>query len=100
MFKKVVENFICENCGQEMIGGGFTNHCSNCLYSKHVDIDPGDRESKCLGLMKPIGIEKKGREYSIVHNCLKCGFKRINKCQKEDNFDTVLQIASENSKNF
>jgi hypothetical protein len=50
--------------------------------------------------MKPIGIEKKGREYNIIHKCLKCGFKRINKCQKEDNFDTVLQIASENRENF
>ena len=96
MFKKVVENFICENCGQEVTGSGFTNHCPSCLYSKHVDITPGDRQGKCGGLMKPIRVEKQGREYSIIHKCLKCGFEKPNKCQKEDNFDAVLQITAEN----
>ena len=98
MFKKTKENFICENCGQEIIGDGFTNHCTQCLYSKHVDIDPGDRLSLCKGIMKPIDVTKKGREYSILHKCQKCGYEKINKCQKGDNFDAVLQIASENSK--
>ena len=26
-----------------MKGNGYTNHCPKCLWSKHVDINPGDR---------------------------------------------------------
>ena len=39
-FKRKKENFVCENCGAEVKGDGFTNHCPKCLYSKHVDIFP------------------------------------------------------------
>ena len=53
-FTKRKENFICENCGHFVVGNGFTNHCPNCFFSKHVDINPGDRLCSCNGLMKPI----------------------------------------------
>ncbi|MST04461.1 MAG: RNHCP domain-containing protein [Candidatus Pacebacteria bacterium] len=55
-FIKVKEDFVCENCKTEVKGNGYTNHCPVCLYSKHVDVDPGDRLSKCGGLMKPMGL--------------------------------------------
>ena len=95
MFKKTKEDFICQKCGEKVLGNGFTNHCPNCLYSKHVDIDPGDRKEDCGGLMEPIEIIKNGKEYKIKHRCLKCGFERLNKTQKEDNFDTLTQIQAE-----
>ena len=74
VFIRKTEDFICEHCGFSIEGNGYTNHCSECLYSKHVDIDPGDRANTCGGLMKPIAIEKKGKEYIIKHKCIKCGF--------------------------
>ena len=59
-FKMRDEKFICENCGFDVKELGYTarDHCPNCLYSKHVDINPGDRSSECGGLLEPIGIEK------------------------------------------
>ena len=52
------ENFICENCGMEVTKLNYTarDHCPYCLYSKHVDINPGDRMNACKGLLKPVGI--------------------------------------------
>lgn len=83
-FIKVKEDFICENCKTKVKGNGYTNHCPSCLYSKHVDIDPGDRLSKCGGLMKPIEYEVKNGETSVVQECLKCGHKKKNKLSPED----------------
>ncbi|GIW69886.1 MAG: hypothetical protein KatS3mg101_0633 [Patescibacteria group bacterium] len=59
LFQKKKENFICKNCGYFVIGNGYTNHCPRCLYSEHVDINPGDRANTCEGLMEPVGIAKK-----------------------------------------
>jgi len=95
MFKRTIEDFTCEQCGEVVTGNGFTNHCPQCLWSKHVDVDPGDRLAECGGLMRPTEVQKKGQEYTIVQVCEKCGFTRANKAQKEDNFDMVLQIAAE-----
>jgi DNA-directed RNA polymerase subunit RPC12/RpoP len=92
-FIKKVENFRCQNCGGDVVGTGYTNHCSNCLWSKHVDIDPGDRGADCKGLMKPVALEKKGEVFMIVHQCEKCGFKRLNKALKGDNFEELVRIS-------
>ena len=63
------EEFICENCKQQVSKLNYTarDHCPYCLYSKHVDINPGDRANKCKGLLKPIGIEKFKNAYKIVY---------------------------------
>jgi len=79
MFIKNKENFICENCSAEVIGNGYTNHCPKCLWSKHVDVEPGDRAATCAGLMKPISAEQSGGEWDIVHECVKCGHTKKNK---------------------
>ncbi len=94
-FIRKTEDFVCEHCGFSVEGNGYTNHCTQCLYSKHVDINPGDRLNTCRGLMKPIGIEKKGKEYVIKHKCVKCGLEKPNKAVKEDNFDMIVQISAE-----
>jgi hypothetical protein len=92
-FQAKVEDFICEKCGKEVKGNGFTNHCPNCLWSKHVDVNPGDREETCGGMMKPISVEMKNSEYVLLQKCEKCGFERRNKVCKEDNFEEVLKIC-------
>ena len=91
---------MCEKCGFEVEGNGYTNHCPECLWSKHVDVNPGDRAETCGGLMEPVRVEVKGGEYAIIHKCVKCGIERSNKAVKEDNFQMLVQIAAENSKKF
>ena len=96
-FKRTIEDFLCEKCGFNVTGDGYTNHCPECLWSKHVDVNPGDREHACEGLMEPIRIEVKNNEYTVIHRCSVCGVERPNKAVKEDNFQIILQIASENA---
>ena len=99
-FTKVKENFKCENCGHSIKGNGYTNHCPKCLYSKHVDNNPGDRACDCKGLMKPIDIEIKGAEYIITHECHVCGHKKKQKTCENDDFDTIIKIQTNNTKRF
>jgi uncharacterized Zn finger protein len=94
MFIKTQENFICEKCGHEVIGNGYTNHCPECLWSKHVDIFPGDRAGECKGMMEPVGVTKKGSEYTILHRCVRCGLEKPNRAVKEDNFQMIIQVSS------
>ena len=96
-FIKNKEDFVCEKCGTKVIGNGYTNHCPECLWSKHVDVFPGDRAGKCGGLMEPVRVEVKNKEYIIIHKCQKCGLERPNKAVKEDNFQMLVQIVAENS---
>lgn len=94
------ESFICENCHKKVTpiryGGSYRNHCPFCLYSKHVDDKtPGDRLSKCQGLMKPISVfTKRTSEYVIIHHCLKCGFERYNRMAGDDDFDSVIGLST------
>lgn len=85
-FRKNDEAFICGHCGKAVEPLGYTsrNHCPFCLWSLHVDINPGDRANECGGLMKPIKAEldsKKG--YVIVHRCEKCGEIKRNRAANE-----------------
>jgi rubrerythrin len=91
LFQRRKENFVCGNCGFKVIGTGYTNHCPKCLYSKHVDVNPGDRMEACQGLMQPLSIEQNHGEYMIIHKCVKCGFIRRNKTVAEDDFDEIIK---------
>jgi len=89
-FIRCRENFICAHCGAKVKGKGYTNHCPICLWSKHVDINPGDRQHKCRGLMEPTGLElssKKG--YVILHKCQKCKEVKQNKAAQDDKLETI-----------
>ncbi len=97
LFKRTKENFLCEHCGAHIEGTGFTNHCTQCLWSKHVDINPGDRRASCKELMEPVSVEIKNGVYVIVHQCVRCGFERKNKVQKDDSFNTLLEISKKRS---
>lgn len=94
-FTRNKENFTCEHCGAHVEGDGYTNHCPKCLWSKHVDVNPGDRAAKCSGMMRPARIEgSTGTGYVIVHRCEKCGFARKQKVEPEDDMDAVLKVAN------
>ncbi len=92
-FNRRIENFICEHCGTEVHGNGYTNHCPNCLWSKHVDVNPGDRAADCGGLMEPVGVELKNGEYILLQKCKKCGHLRKNKVSPEDNFEEIIKLS-------
>lgn len=96
MFKVIDEEFKCENCGRHVpkLGYSCRNHCPFCLYSKHVDIEPGDRLETCHGLLEPIGIETNGKKgYIIVFRCQKCGSIRKNKVAEDDDMDKVIALS-------
>lgn len=92
-FQKRVEDFTCTHCGREVSGDGYTNHCPACLQSRHVDINPGDRQSACGGLMEPVRLEGSG-DFSIVHRCGVCGAEKRNKVSAQDDRAAILALAS------
>ncbi len=95
-FTRTIEDFTCGHCGKEVKGDGYTNHCPKCLWSKHVDVNPGDRREVCGGLMNPISVEKRGEEYFVNQKCEKCGFVKTNRIGEKDNFDSAIAISNSN----
>ena len=81
------EPFTCLNCGRKVKpakGGKCRNHCNFCLYSRHIDIEPGDRKHSCGGLMRPKRLEKRKKGLYVQHECLKCRVQRWNKILEDD----------------
>ena len=93
-FEKNDESFICEYCNKEVSKLNYSSrdHCPYCLYSKHVDINPGDRSNECQGLLKPIDIEKYKDTYKIIYQCEKCHQIHKNIIANDDSFDRILDI--------
>jgi hypothetical protein len=89
-FQKNKEDFVCEYCGSAVTGNGYTNHCPICLWSKHVDVYPGDRAAECGGLMRPKTIEFKEGTFELVHQCEKCGHEKTNKISPDDDISKYL----------
>ena len=89
------EEFICENCGKKVdkLVYSSRDHCPYCLYSKHVDILPGDRSNECRGLLKPIGIEKYKDTYKIIYKCDKCHEMHKNIVANDDNYDEIINLS-------
>lgn len=94
------EKFICENCKREVLPLGYTarDHCPYCLFSKHVDIMPGDRENECQGLMMPKAIEKFKNSYKIIYRCQKCGEIHKNIMAKDDDINLIIELSKNNFK--
>ena len=92
------ESFICENCNKKVNKLNYTarDHCPYCLYSKHVDINPGDRKNKCHGLLKPIDIEKYKNTYKIIYKCIKCNKMHKNIMANDDDFNKIIELSSNN----
>lgn len=90
--------FICKLCGREVIpdsaGSRHRNHCSNCLTSLHLDVEPGDRKSECGGIMEPVSVwVRKNGEWAIIHRCKKCGVLHSNRIAADDNPMKLMSIA-------
>jgi DNA-directed RNA polymerase subunit RPC12/RpoP len=75
-FRRLQEDFRCFNCGTEVKGTGYTDHCPRCLWSLHVDDNPGDRSSPCRGKMEPVSVIYKNGEFIINYVCAKCDTKK------------------------
>ena len=96
-FSKNDNSFICENCGKNIDKLGYTSrdHCPFCLCSKHVDINPGDRQNTCLGVMIPVDIStNQNKGYIIEYKCTKCGQSHNNKSADDDKFSTILKVMN------
>ena len=92
------EVFTCKACGREVLpegaGSDHRNHCPNCLCSLHVDIEPGDRESDCGGIMEPIAVwVRKNGEWAIIHRCRRCGALSSNRIAADDTPMKLMGIA-------
>jgi len=94
-FHELDEEFICENCHQKVkpLIYSSRDHCPYCLYSKHVDTNPGDRANPCKGLLKPIGIEKYKDTYKIIYECTKCKMTHKNIIAKDDDMNEIIKIS-------
>lgn len=97
MFSKNDNGFTCVNCGKNVTPLGYTSrdHCPYCLCSLHVDINPGDRQNDCKGVLIPIDLsynQKKG--YVITYKCEKCGQIHNNKIAEDDNKSKIMSISN------
>lgn len=92
-FQRKIEDFVCERCGTRVKGTGYTNHCPKCLWSKHLDVNPGDRSAPCRGLMRPVGIKKKDGSYSILYQCRTCKKRNSNKIAPEDDMELIIELS-------
>ena len=101
-FKKNDDSFICANCGYEVkpLGYSSRNHCPRCLWSLHVDENPGDRANECGGLLRPIRTEPDARRgFIIIHKCEKCGEIRRNRAALDakvqpDNRSLLIKLTA------
>ena len=95
-FVVIDEEFICENCGFHVpkLGYSCRNHCPKSLHSKHVDINPGDREETCHGDLEPVGLKIGKKGYVIVFRCKKCGAIRKNKAADDDDMNLLIELST------
>ena len=93
-FSKNDSGFVCEHCGREVGALGYSsrNHCPFCLWSLHLDENPGDRAADCGAGMRPVSAEPNAKKgYIITHKCEKCG--AIRRCRAAADDDISLIIA-------
>lgn len=93
-FQRRAEDFTCAHCGESVRGDGYTNHCPRCLWSRHVDVAPGDREHPCRGMMEPTAVEPRGDGYALRHTCIECGAVKTNRSDAADDRDAILALAT------
>jgi len=92
------ESFKCKICDRLVVpagaGSDHRNHCPNCLYSLHIDDEPGDRDADCGGHMEPISVwVRKGGEWALIHRCKQCGVLKQNRIAADDNPMKLMSIA-------
>ena len=85
-FSKNDSGFVCAHCGKTVEPLGYTSrdHCPFCLWSIHIDVNPGDRANECLGNLVPIKAEPDAkRGFVITYRCDKCGELHRNRAAHE-----------------
>lgn len=92
------ESFYCKKCGRLVVsigsGSDHRNHCPNCLTSLHLDVEPGDREADCGGLMEPVAVWVRSKgEWAVIHRCRRCGALSSNRVAADDNPMKLMSIA-------
>lgn len=97
-FQKKIEDFVCTHCATEVTGTGYTNHCPRCLWSKHVDIKPGDRAETCGGMMEPTAVEGTTPNYRLVHRCGSCGLVKRNDVTAADSTAAIIALAEKSAR--
>jgi len=83
-----------------LCNGSYRNHCPACLWSRHLDVEPGDRASGCGGMMRPEGIDhRSGKGLVIIHRCVQCGSIRANRMADDpvqgDDIDAITALMSQ-----
>jgi hypothetical protein len=91
-FTRRRETFTCLHCERVVKGDGYTNHCPSCLWSRHVDVLPGDRAATCGGPMEPVGVLYGERAVRLAHVCLTCGYVGHNRVSAHDDPDAVRRL--------
>jgi hypothetical protein len=99
-FRRTVEDFTCEHCGSFNRGDGYTNHCTRCLHSKHVDDSPGDRAAGCHGDMAPVDVLLERGRHVLVHRCTRCGIERRCRTSPGDDRDAMDAVVRAKADRF
>ena len=85
-FTKNDSGFVCGHCGKTVLPLGYSsrNHCPFCLWSRHLDVNPGDRLSE---------------GYVITHRCVKCGAVRRNRAalsgEQSDDIRKIIRLTAQ-----
>lgn len=106
VFTKINDSFACVHCGKVTPKASSTcrDHCPFCLYSLHVDVNPGDRAAECGGLLKPVAYSQRpGKGFMIHYVCEKCGIPKVNKFLENDSnladsYDELLKLSGVTTK--
>ncbi len=93
------EWFNCVHCGNPIVpeayGTQHRNHCPWCLWSKHVDEEPGDRASECRGAMEPVAVwARPSGDWAVIHRCRSCGILHSNRIAGDDNELALVALAT------
>lgn len=90
--------FRCSHCRFDVPasapGTAHRNHCPACLWSSHVDDEPGDRAADCGSAMEPIAITVRGDgEWVLIHRCNGCGVLHGNRTAADDSPLLLVRLA-------
>lgn len=97
--KRFVKNdagFVCVHCGAKVkpLGYSSRDHCPRCLFSRHVDRLPGDRQNDCGGLLVPrqaLPDAKKGMV--ILYRCARCGAETRCRAAADDDGEKLIELT-------
>jgi len=93
------DEFRCIRCRRVVstsaLGTAHRNHCPNCLWSRHLDVSPGDRRAECGSKMEPAAVTvDRGGEWAIIHRCLGCGVLHANRVAGDDSLVVLMALAA------